>query len=110
MKICLISFDYWNYDYHIVETLKQKGIDAKHIDISTFKYKYKTPFHKILNFLSKVFLNRNIKKLKRQDYVIDTLKSYGHQDYVLSIRPDLLDIKTHKAITIIHCAIQSSTR
>lgn len=98
MKICLVSFDYWEYDYHIVEALKRKGIDAKHIDISTFEYKYKTPLHKIVNFLSKVFLNKNIKKLKRQDYVIDTLKSYGHQNYVLSIRPDLLDISTHKSI------------
>lgn len=98
MKICLISFDYWDYDSHIVETLKRKGIDAKHIDISTFKYEYKSPFDKILNFLSKVFLNKNIKKIKRQEYVMETLKSYGKQDYVLSIRPDLLDVKTHKSI------------
>lgn len=98
MKICLISFDYWDYDYHVVEALKRKGINTHHIDISTFKYTYKTPFHKIGNFLSKVFLNKNIKKIKRQEYVVDTLKSYGHQDYVLSIRPDLLDVKTHTAI------------
>ncbi|MGY0392982.1 hypothetical protein ACW5R3_10540 [Bizionia sp. KMM 8389] len=98
MKVCLISFDYWDYDYHIVETLKQKGIDAKHIDISKFKYTYKTPFHKVLNFLSKVFLNKNIKKIKRLEFIKDTLKTYGKQDAILCIRPDLLNLDTHKAV------------
>ena len=38
MKICVISFDFWSYDAHIVETLKEKGIEADHIKIGAVSY------------------------------------------------------------------------
>lgn len=98
MKICLISFDYWNYDQHIVTALKKKGIEAHSIDISKYKYKYKTIFHKIGNFCSKLFLNRNIKKIKRQEFIIEELSKLGQQDIILVIRPDLINLKTHERI------------
>ena len=39
MKICVISFDFWNYDAHIVEELRRKGIDANHINIGAYQHK-----------------------------------------------------------------------
>ena len=98
MKICLISFDYWNYDHHIVKALQKKGIAATHIDISKFKYEYHSIFEKIANFFYKVFLKKNIKKIKRQEYIIDELSKIGKQDHILVIRPDLIEKKIHKKI------------
>ena len=38
-KICIISFDHWDYDHHIVTALQKKGIDSFHIKIGQFKHK-----------------------------------------------------------------------
>ena len=38
-KICVISFDHWNYDKHIVNALNDYGIESFHIKIGNFKYK-----------------------------------------------------------------------
>ncbi len=98
MKICLISFDFWNYDQHIVTALKKKGIEAHSIDISKYKYEYKSVFQKIGNFLSKILLNKNIKKIKRQEFIIEELSKLGQQDAILVIRPDLIKLETHQKI------------
>lgn len=99
MNICLISFDYWGFDQHIVEELKHRdGAKATHIDLSSFRYKYPSFLHRVANTFSKIFLKKNTKKLKRQDYVVQQLKALGKQDIVLIIRPDLLDKPTHKKV------------
>ena len=98
MKICLISFDYWNYDKHIVIALQKKGIQATHIDISKYKYEYKSVFQKITNFISKLLFKKNIKKIKRQEFIIEELNRIGKQDAILAIRPDLIEKTTHKKI------------
>ncbi|AEH00076.1 hypothetical protein [Lacinutrix sp. 5H-3-7-4] len=98
MKITLISFDYWNYDQHIVKALQKKGIEATHIDISKFKYKYRSVFEKLKNFVLKTFFNKNIKKIKRLEYITNTLESLGKQDAILVIRPDLIPLAVHTKI------------
>ena len=98
MRICLISFDYFDYDHFIVLELKKRNIDANHIDISKFHYKYTSFFERITNFFSKLFLNKNIKKLKVEPYIIDRLKTLGHQDIILVIRPDTISRNTHLQI------------
>ena len=65
MKICLISFDYWGFDHYIIEELKKKGIEANHINLNNFKYTYSNVFIRIANGFSKVFLNTNIKRVKK---------------------------------------------
>lgn len=98
MKICLISFDYWNYDHHIVKALQKKGIEAYHIDISKYKYEYTSIFENISNFLSKIIFKKNIKKIKRQEFIIEELSKLGKQDAILTIRPDLINLETHNKI------------
>ncbi|QEE51343.1 hypothetical protein FUA48_17745 [Flavobacterium alkalisoli] len=98
MKICLISFDHWEYDKHIVRALKDKNIEAYHINTGKFKYKYPTPFHKITNFLSKVVFKRNIKKIKQQQYILKELNKLGTQDKILVINPELIPVAIHKKI------------
>lgn len=95
-KICIISFDHWDYDHHIVTALQKKGIDSFHIKIGQFKHK--NIWARIHNSLSKIFLNKNPKLIKRQDYIIDTLKKLGKQDQILVINPELIDLVYHKKI------------
>ncbi|MDR3010242.1 MAG: hypothetical protein LBV59_20070 [Sphingobacterium sp.] len=96
MKICIISFDYWNYDHHIVKKLQEKGIDASHINMGA--YKYKNFGERVSNAISKIFLNKNIKHVKRQEYVVNTLKELGPQDQILVLNPHTLDYGTIKEI------------
>lgn len=92
MKICVISFDFWGYDTHIVEALKKKNIDAHHLKIGAVGHD--SLGEKIKNAFSKIFLKRNLKHEKRQKYVIDKLKKLGHQDQILVLNPDVFDNET----------------
>lgn len=98
MQICLISFDFWNYDHHIVDALQKKGLDAQHIKFRDYKHQYPTPFHRIGNFFSKLFLKRNIKVVNREKYIIKRLSTLGKQDQILIINPEIISVETHKKI------------
>lgn len=96
MKICVISYDFWGYDKHIVETLCKKGIDAHHIKIANVTH---SNFQeRATNAISKVFLNKNLKTEKRQQFVLDSLVKLGHQDQILVLNPDTFDISTLEEI------------
>lgn len=92
MKICVISFDFWGYDAHIVEALKKKNIDAHHLKIGAVGHD--SLGEKIKNALSKIFLKRNLKHEKRQKFVIEQLQKLGHQDQILVLNPDVFDEET----------------
>ena len=100
MKICLISFDFWNYDHHIVHALQRKGIEAHHINLRDYEHQYPTFFHRIGNFFSKLFLNQNIKKIKRDTYVLEKLENLGHQDQILVMNPEIIPLPIHKKIQL----------
>ena len=95
-KIAVISFDHWNYDVHIVNALQEKGIESFHIKIGDFKYKNK--WERIKNSLSKIFLGKNPKLKKRQEYIIQQLKENGFQNQILVINPELIDLEYHLEI------------
>jgi len=92
MKICVISFDFWGYDAHIVETLKEKGIEANHIKIGAVSYE--NFGERLTNLFSKVFLDKNLKYQKRQKFVIEQLDKLGHQDQILVLNADTFDHST----------------
>lgn len=96
MKICIISYDFWDYDKYIVEALCKRGIESHHIKISTVTH---SNFNeRAVNALSKTFLNKNLKTEKRQKYVLDSLEKLGHQDQILVLNPDTFDIATLEKI------------
>lgn len=95
-KICVISFDHWNYDYHIVETLSALGHESHHIKIGD--YDHKNLKDKITNSLSKLFTGKNLKKVRRQDYILEQLKHFGKQDKILVINPEVIDLEYHVKI------------
>jgi len=92
MKICVISFDFWGYDAHIVETLKEKGIEANHIKIGAVFFE--NFGGRLTNLFSKVFLDKNLKYQKRQKFVIEQLDKLGHQDQILVLNADTFDHST----------------
>jgi hypothetical protein len=96
MKICLISFDHWQYDAHIIDALLKKGIDAYHINIG--KYQHSSKLSRIKNTLSKIFLGINPKLELRQKFIISELKKRGFQDQILVINPELIDREYHLKI------------
>lgn len=98
MKICLISFDHWHYDSHIITALQNKKIEAHHINTGRFKYKYPTPLHRVSNFFNKVVFKKNIKKIKQRQYILQELEKLGPQDKILVINPELIPVDIHKKI------------
>ena len=92
MKISVISFDFWGYDAHIVDTLKVKGIDAHHIKIGSVSHN--NFGERAINCFSKIFLNKNLKHQKRQNFVIEQLDKLGHQDQILVLNPDAFEHST----------------
>jgi hypothetical protein len=96
MKICLISFDFWHYDEHIVKKLNEKGVEAYHINIGAFTHKNFGA--RLKNTLSKIFLGKNPKFQKRQNFIIESLEKIGKQDQILVINPDAIDEKVHEKI------------
>ncbi len=96
MKICLISFDFWHYDEHIVRILKEKGIEAHHINIGAFTHK---DFRaRVKNTMSKVFTGKNPKHEKRQNFIIESLEKIGKQDQILVINPEAIEERVHEVI------------
>lgn len=95
-KICIISFDHWNYDKHIVTALQAKGIESFHIKIGEFKYK--NFGERLANTFSKVFFGKNPKLKKRQDFILNSLQKSGAQDQILVINPELIDKAYHLEI------------
>lgn len=96
MKICLISFDFWHYDEHIVNKLKEKGVEAYHINIGAFTHKNFGA--RVKNAMSKVFIGKNLKHEKRQNFIIDSLKKIGKQDQILVINPEGIEEHVHEVI------------
>lgn len=95
-RICIISFDHWNYDKHITTALRKKGVDSHHIKIGG--YKHASVYDKVTNTLSKIFLNKNLKKKRRQDFIVSELDRLGFQDQILVINPEVIDLEHHLQI------------
>ena len=98
MKITILSLDKWGYNQFIADELKSKGINVKHINFDSFKYKYPSPFHKILNFFTKTLFNYNLKREHLAKKIISLLKNQEKQDVILIIKGDDLCLNTIKSI------------
>ena len=96
MKICVISFDYWDYDHYIVKALEKRGVHSHHIKIGTVSHaNFK---EKTINAASKIVLRKNLKNEKRQKFVIESLEKIGFQDQILVLNPDVF---THETLAFV---------
>lgn len=92
MKICVISFDFWDYDHYIVKALRDHGVDAHHIKIGAVSHSNFS--EKLINAGSKLLVRKNLKNEKRQKYVVNTLEKLGFQDQILVLNPDVFTDET----------------
>ena len=79
-----------------MQQLKELGHEAHHIKIGNFQHK--NIIERITNTFSKIFLKKNPKHIKRQEYIIKTLEKLGKQDHILVINPELIDKDYHLKI------------
>lgn len=96
MKVCLISYDFWGYDAHIAEELQRQGVQAVQLNLGHFGHRNFAA--RTQNAFSKVVLGKNLKNLRRSEYIFQKLKETGIQDQILTINPELFDRETHEFI------------
>lgn len=89
MKITIVAFDLWGFNKKIAEHLIDNGHEVTFLDLNSIKYIYKSTWHRIGNFLSKVFLGKNIKKDYRNRTLIKMITDLPKQDHVLIVNPSL---------------------
>ena len=87
MKITIVAFDLWGFNKLIVKNLQQKNADVTFIDSSKITYVYKNKWQRFINFLSKIVLNRNIKKEYRNKVLVEKINTLPRQDTVLIVNP-----------------------
>ncbi len=95
-KICVVSFDHWGYDKYIVNTLNSLKHVSHHIKIDG--YKHANISDRLTNTISKIFTGKNLKKRRRQEYIVEELDKIGYQDQILVINPELIDLDFHLKI------------
>src|SRR5690554_6112039 len=93
MKITIVAFDLWGFNKKIAERLTQKGVYVTFIDSSKIHFSYKNKWHRVKNFLSKTFLNKNIKKDYRKNTILNIIRELPLQDIILIVNPDHFHIE-----------------
>ena len=78
------------------ELQKYDAVESSLVLIDRFTFKYKNFAHRITNFLSKVFLGKNLKNEYVNTHIVESIYALGDQDIIFIIRPDLLKQKTLK--------------
>lgn len=89
MKILFLCPNYYGI-YKIIENGIQENINCELKTIIINNYKYKSLGEKVLNFFSKTFFKKNLKKIWASKDCISSIKSNDNFDFVLVISPDYL--------------------
>lgn len=89
-QILFMMPSYYNFDEVVIEGLtKYSGYTINSID-TVDKRVYKNSFSKIINFLSKVLLNKNLKPEMRRRYFFHAINKFSSYEYLIVNRPDIL--------------------
>ncbi len=91
MKILFLCPDYFGI-YSIIEEGIRRNMDCQLTSIIFTRYKYKNSFEKFANFLSKTFLNKNLKKIWASKERMDSVKDHGRFDYIFVISPEFMQL------------------
>lgn len=97
MKITIVGPHSFGYIDFLIDEMQQiPGVEARFINFDNYRLKYKSKRQKVGNFFSKKFTGKNIKKEYITTKIIEALEPAGHQDVILVLRPDKLQIKLLK--------------
>lgn len=91
MKITIVAFDLWGFNKLIAENLEEKNAEVTFINSSAIRFSYKNNFQRIINFFSKTFLNKNIKKQYVKNTVLQKIDELPEQNIVLIVNPAHFD-------------------
>lgn len=88
MKITIISLDFWGYGKEVAKHLSEIGNEVDYINSLEFHH-HKNIYYKIKNYFSKTLLNKNLKKINRDNKVLESFlnKVKEPQDYIFIIDP-----------------------
>lgn len=89
MRILFLCPNYYGI-YKIIEKGIQENLECELKTIILNEYKYKNFGQKILNFVSKTFFKKNLKKIWASKDCISSIKPEDTFDYLLIISPDYL--------------------
>ncbi|HEY6143939.1 MAG TPA: hypothetical protein VIV55_11045 [Flavobacterium sp.] len=98
MRILFLCPDYFGI-HKLIEKTIQKQFNCELTSIIFKDYQYKNSWDKALNFLSKTFLKKNLKRIWASNERIKDIKPEDYFDYVFMICPDFLINKDLKYIT-----------
>lgn len=88
MKITIFSFDLWGFNQKIAQELEKLGHDVNYVNSWTFKYEYPTVWLRILNFFTKLFLQRNLKKERINKSIKEALTNNKvNSDIIFMVNP-----------------------
>lgn len=98
-KILVIAPYAFGYTAYIQGAIQlHKGVEATILYLDQPAFSYRNGLHKAQNFLSKLFLGKNLKKTFVKRRLTKAIQALGMQDVVFIIRPDMLDNKMLKFI------------
>lgn len=94
-KIILMCPAYSGYGNKIKEVMERVyNCKVLYIPHEKFIYRYSSIFEKLYNnFFSKIFLKRNIKKIKEKEILYKKVEEFGDIHGIVVIRPDFYDIE-----------------
>lgn len=98
-KLLFISPDYYGFHEVLLDGFQKYSNHEVTLVITNEKYVYKNLFEKIINFLSKAFLKKNLKKIKQEELINKNILNNDHYDIVFVNRPDMLSEKTYQILS-----------
>ncbi|MGG7035949.1 MAG: lipopolysaccharide core biosynthesis protein rfaS [Flavobacterium sp.] len=98
MKVLFCCPDYFGI-HKVIEKGIENNLNAELKTVIFKNYQYKSSFHKILNFLSKTFLKRNLKKIWASKERINQIPKDETYDFLLVICPDFFTEEDLKYIS-----------
>ena len=98
MKILFLCPDYFGI-YQIIEEGIRRNTDCELTSLIFKEYRYKNSFGKVINFLSKTLLKKNLKKIWASKERMELMKGQdGHFDYIFVICPDFMQLDDLKVL------------
>lgn len=90
-KLLFVAPNYYDFNTVVYNGLvKYSGYEVTHITSNGDLYIYKNLGERILNFFSKTFLRKNLKKIWVKNQITEILDSHEHFDLMIANRPDVL--------------------
>lgn len=97
-KLLFISPDYYGFHEVLYDGFVRYSDHNVTLVITNEKYKYKNFAEKIQNSFSKLFLKKNLKKIKQQQLLNNNILVNDFYDIVFVNRPDMLTVETFNLI------------